>query len=80
VIAMKRKRAATASPPADPELQALRAKWAPEWTVWRSRGSDGEPKSWCATRRDPSMTLMEPTADALEAALIRHPEPLVIHD
>jgi hypothetical protein len=78
VITVKRKRTTTASPPIDPQLQTLRDKWAPEWTVWRSRSSDGEPKSWCATRRDPSMTLMEPTADALEAALTDHPERLVL--
>jgi hypothetical protein len=62
-----------------PQLVALRERWSPQWCIWRSRNSDGEPNEWCATHREPNMTLMEPTADALEAALTRHPEPLVIH-
>jgi hypothetical protein len=57
----------------DPELTRLQQAWAPEWLVWRSRNSRGEPNEWCATRRgeghELSMTLMEPTADRLEAEL-----------
>jgi hypothetical protein len=57
----------------DPDLTRLQQAWAPEWLVWRSRNSAGEPNEWCATRhgvgRELSMTLMERTADALEAAL-----------
>jgi hypothetical protein len=57
----------------DPELIRLQEAWSPEWLVWRSRDSAGEPNGWCATRHGEgrvfSMTLMEPTADQLEAAL-----------
>jgi hypothetical protein len=56
-------------------LDDVRRRWAPEWRVWRSHDQAGEPNEWCATRRgdrdEPSMTLMEPTADALEEALSR---------
>jgi hypothetical protein len=57
----------------DPELQALQGRWAPKWRIWRSR--DGEDlRGWCATRRgqgrEMSRTLMEPTAEALEKALV----------
>lgn len=72
-MAVRQRRAAAASELADPRLHEMRTKWWPEWTVWRSRGSDGTPKSWCATHRGPSMTLMEPTADALEKALSGDP-------
>jgi hypothetical protein len=56
-------------------VEEIQQRWGPEWLVWRSRNSTGEPNEWCATRRgvgrEPSMTLMEPTADALEEALSR---------
>jgi hypothetical protein len=63
----------THPPSPDPELTRLQQKWSPEWLVWRSRNSAGEPNEWCATRHgeggEYSRTLMEPTAERLEAAL-----------
>jgi hypothetical protein len=45
----------------------------PGWRVWRSVNQDGRPSWWVASRMTaeagPSETVMEPTADALEAAL-----------
>jgi hypothetical protein len=62
-----------ASPISKPKLARLQEAWSPEWSVWRSRNSAGELNQWCATRRgrgiELGMTLMEPTADQLEAAL-----------
>lgn len=75
---------AAASELADPRLQEMREAWWPTWCIWRSRNSDGAPNEWCATRRPeggkPGMTLIEPTADALETALQREPERLVFGD
>lgn len=62
-------------------LQDLREAWAPQWCVWRSRGSDGEPNCWCATRRgegrEMSQTLMADTADELKQALASEGRPLI---
>jgi hypothetical protein len=61
-----------------PELARLQQAWSPEWLVWRSRNTAGEPNEWCATRhgegREFSMTLMERSADKLEAALCEQRE------
>ena len=67
-----------------PQIRELQQRWGPEWLVWRSRNSDGKPNEWCATRRgqgrEPSMTLMEPTAGELEAALVRQAGRLPVHE
>lgn len=71
------------STPQDITLEEMRQRWGPEWRVWRSRNSDGEPNEWCATRRgrgrELSMTLMEPTAGELEKALVLNSDGPAIH-
>lgn len=61
----------------DPELRKLQQMWAPAWSVWRARRPEDLPDaptgSFMATRpargRELGRTLMEPTAERLDAAL-----------
>ncbi|PRY02327.1 hypothetical protein [Allonocardiopsis opalescens] len=60
----------------DEERRALLQALHPGWRIWRAMNGDRE-GAWCATNRQPAngyaRTLVEDTADALEARLAAPP-------
>lgn len=71
----------------DPELEALREEWSPQWSIWRARRIDDPPGTFSgelvATRLQDTAgadrTVMRPTAAELDAAL-RQQEHLAARD